>query len=123
MKLVFTSALMLIMLVSHALPMANDSSDKDKKSKSNPSNPTLTTTMSMQQLQEENAFLKARLAELETKTEDEKSMLQYRYTMLKLVTMLDKNDNSDKMEDLKSQLNFSKMLSSTLQILNTGQGR
>lgn len=125
MKIVFTSMLLMIMAIAQAMPNGNDSLDKGKKGKSaTASNPTtVVTPMSMQQLQEENTVLKIRLAELENKLEDEKSMLQYRYAMLKLITSIEENGKLEKMEDLRSQVNFSKMMSTTLFMINKEVGK
>jgi hypothetical protein len=125
MKIVFTSMLLMIMAIAQAMPNGNDSLDNGKKAKSTtPSNPTTAVvTMSMQQLQEENAVLKMRLAEMENKLEDEKSMLQYKYAMLKLVTAFEGNGNMEKMEDLKSQVNFNKMMSTALFMINKESGK
>lgn len=117
--------LLMLMAIAQAMPNGNDSLDNGKKGKSTtPSSATTAvTSMSMQQLQEENNVLKMRLAELENKLEDEKSMLHYKYAMLKLVTTFDGNGNLEKMEDLKSQVNFSKMMSTTLLMINKELGK
>jgi hypothetical protein len=113
------------MAIVQAMPNGNDSLDNGKKAKSStPAAPTTAVVaMSMQQLQEENAVLKMRYAEMENKLEDEKSMLHYKYAMLKLVTTFDDNGNQEKMEDLKSQVNFSKMMSTTLFMINKELGK
>lgn len=124
MKIVFTSMLLMLLAIAQAMPYGNDSLDNGKKVKStNPATATTAVAMSMQQLQEENAILKMRFAEMENKLEDEKSMLLYNYAMLKLVTAFEGNGNQDRMEDLKSQVNFGKMMSTTLFMINRELGK
>ncbi|HSK12883.1 MAG TPA: hypothetical protein VK907_06680 [Phnomibacter sp.] len=123
MKIVFTSLLMMIMAMAQAMPVMTDSLDNGKKSKGNASVPVSTATMSMQQLQEENATLKARLVALENQLEEEKGMLQYRYTMLNVVNQLEDRNKQEKLEDLRSQVNFSKLMSNTLLMVRNDVGK
>lgn len=120
MKIVFTSLLIMIMAIAQAMPNGNDSLDNGKKTKSSTTSiPTIAVpALSMQQLLEENAALKVRLVVIENKLEDEKALLQYNYTMLKLVSNIEGSKKSDKIEDMKSHLNFSNVMSNTLFLIN-----
>lgn len=114
--------LLLIMVTLQAMPVNTDSTNRDKKSESvkvsNPSAPA--AALPLYQLQEENTLLKARLATLENKLEEEKSMLQYQLTMLGLVTKLEQTKNTEKMDDLQSQISFNQVLANTLLLLKNG---
>jgi DUF2075 family protein len=112
MKAIITSMLLLIMIGVQAIPVYTDSTNPGKKSEiSNPSNPS---TVSMQQLQEENYQLKAKLAALENKFEDAKGLFNYQLAMMNLVSKLDEGKKVEKLEDLKSQLGFNQVMTTTL---------
>jgi len=109
----------MLFATTQAMPVLKDSLDNGKKSQvSTPVTPNVSTaTMSMQQLQEENAMLRAKLFQLENRLEDEKGMLQYKLTMTKILSRIAELDRINKMEELKSQINFGKSMSGTLMLL------
>jgi hypothetical protein len=119
MKIIFTSLLLMLFATTQAMPVLKDSLDNGKKGQvSTPVTPNVSTaTMSMQQLQEENAMLKAKLFQLENRLEDEKGMLQYKLTMTYVLSRIAELDRINKMEELKSQINFGKSMSGTLMLL------
>jgi uncharacterized membrane protein YdfJ with MMPL/SSD domain len=115
MKAIITFMLLLTTVLVQAMPVYTDSTNPGKKSEiSNPSNPS---TVSMQQLQEENNQLKAKLVAMENKFEDERGLFNYKLTMLKLVSQLDDNKKVEKLEDLKSQMTFNQLMANALSIL------
>jgi TolA-binding protein len=115
MKAIFTSMLLMIFVGVQAMPVYTDSTNPGKKSEiSTPSNPS---TVSMQQLQEENNQLRARLAALENKFEDERGLFNFKMTMVNMVSQLDNNKKVETLEDLKSHLGFNQMMANTLLLL------
>jgi hypothetical protein len=119
MKVLFTSMLMMIFAFAQGNNLPTDSLEKGKKEQVTApihpaSNPSIVT---MEMLQQENAQLKARLVALENRFEEEKSMLQYKLTMLSLINRLEFDRKSENMEDLKSQVNFNQTMSNTLFML------
>lgn len=125
MKIIFTSLLLMLLATTQAMPILKDSLDNGKKSQvSTPVTPNVSTaTMSMQQLQEENAMLKAKLVQLENRLEEEKGMLQYKLTMSNLMARVEQQNKLETMEELKSQVNFGKMISNTLFLINKESGK
>lgn len=119
MKTLFTSLLLLSMSMSQAATDPVDSSDKGKKNNTttaksevvaNPATPVL----SAQQLQEENLKLKAMVFMLENRLEEEKGLLQFKYTMLNMLTKIEAERNNEKVSDLQSKLIFNQVMSNTL---------
>lgn len=116
MKTLFTSLLLLAFTVGQAMNVAIDSSDKNK---ANTSTTPASSTVSMQQLQEENARLKAQLVAVENKLEEERGTLQFKYTMHKMLSLLEQARVSDKMLDLESKASFNSLMGNTLILLQT----
>jgi hypothetical protein len=119
MKIVFTSMLVLVMTAIQAMPVDKDSVENGKKAQvSTPvTTPATASLVTMQQLQEENAALKMRISEMENRLENENSMLQYKLVMLNVISKLNENSTMEKLEDLQSQVGFSKMMSNVLMII------
>lgn len=102
-----------------ASPINIDSTNPGKKAEvSVPSNPS---TVSIQQLQEENNQLKAKLASLENKFEDEKGRFNYQMTMVNMVSRLEDHKKAEKLEDLNSVIGFNQMMTNILLQIK-GQG-
>lgn len=119
MKTLFTSLLLFLMTMSQAANNWVDSSDKDKKNNDNTSKTVLvsnpaTPSLSIQQLQEENQKLKAMVFALENRLEEEKGMLQFKYTMLNTLTRLEQERYNESVNDLQSKLRFYQLMSNTL---------
>ena len=119
MKTLFTSLLLLSMTMSQATNNPVDSADKGKKNNqtttktevvANPATPAL----SAQQLQEENLKLKAMVFALENRLEEEKGMLQFKYTMLNMLSRLEEERYQERVNDLQSKLIFNQVMSNTL---------
>ncbi len=111
MKTLFTSMLLLVMTVSQAITVSVDSSDKGK---SNPSaNPT-PSTISVQQLQEENANLKARLATLETTLVNETALLEFKITMKHVLVALENEKQNEKLLRMESLARYNELMGTTL---------
>lgn len=125
MKIVFTSMLVLIMTAIQAMPVDKDSIENGKKARvSTPATtPTSSSLLSMQQLQEENAILKARIAEMENRLENENSMLQYKLTMMTVVNKLNESSKQEKMEDMQGHIGFTNMMTITLLLIKSGVTR
>jgi len=125
MKIVFTSALVLIMTAIQAMPVDKDSVENGKKARvSTPvTTPATNTLVSMQQLQEENAALKMHIAEMQNRLENENSMLKYNLTMLKVITKLNESNRQEKMEDLQGEVGFTNMMSNVLLLIKNGVTR
>jgi hypothetical protein len=107
------------MTMSQAANNWVDSSDKDKKNNDNTSKTVLvsnpaTPSLSIQQLQEENQKLKAMVFALENRLEEEKGMLQFKYTMLNTLTRLEQERYNESVNDLQSKLRFYQLMSNTL---------
>jgi hypothetical protein len=119
MKILFTSMLMMIFALAQSMPLPSDSLDKGKKEQVvAPANPAPNpATVTMEMLQQENVQLKAKLAALENRFEEEKSILQYKLIMLSVINKLEFDRKLQTMEDLKSQVNFSQTMSNTLLML------
>ncbi len=116
MKIVFTSVLVLMMTAMQAMPVDKDSVENGKKARvSAPATtPASTSLVSMQQLQEENAALKNKIAEMENRLENENSLLQYRYVMLNVFSKLNDNKKMESLEELQSQVGFTTTMSNVL---------
>jgi len=121
MKTVITSMLVLFMTAIQAMPVDKDSADKGKKAEvSNPTTtPVSSSLVSMQQLQQENAALKAQIFNMENKFENENSLLQYNLTMLNVMSKLNENGKLEMMEELQSQLGFTKTMANTLMLVKS----
>ena len=116
MKALFTSLLLLSIVTVQANSANTDSTNTGKKTEVGPdSNPS--NTASVQQLQQENSELKLKMASLETKFEDQVGLLNYKFTMSNLLAKVDEKNQLEKLEDLKSKLEFSQMMSTTLFLL------
>ena len=121
MKVLFTSLLLLTMVTVQANTAYTDSTATGKKTEIGPSsNPSNTATI--QQLQQENSELKFKIASLETRLEDQLSLLNYKLTMTGLLAKVDENNQLEKMEDLKSKLGFSQIMGNTLLLLKNETG-
>lgn len=118
MKVLFTSMLLLTMIAIQAMPVENDSTSPGKKGQatliSTPSNPSM---LSMQQLQDENAQLRAKVANLENVHENEKGVLNYKITMLGLFGRLDAEKKAERLSDLEAVLNYQKAMANALLLL------
>lgn len=95
-----------------------DSTNTGKKTEVGP-NSTPSNTATIQQLQQENSELRLKLVSLETKFEDQLGLLNYKFTMSSLLAKVDEKNQLEKMEDLKSKLEFSQMMSTTLLLLKS----
>jgi len=115
MKSLFTSILLLALTVGQATNAAIDSSEKNKSNTSSatPAN----STLSMQQLQEENARLKAQLVAVENNMDEVRGTLQFRYSMHKMLSLLEQARANEKMLDLESKANFNSLMGKTLILL------
>jgi len=111
--------LLLSITMSQAATDPVDSSDKGKKNNTataktevvaNPATPVL----SAQQLQEENLKLKALLFALENRLEEEKGLLQFKYTMLNMLAKIEAERKNEQVSDLQSKLIFNQVMSNTL---------
>ena len=120
MKTLFTSMLLMTMVALQAMPVYNDSTHPTKKEKaaniSTPSNPS---TVSLQQLQDENAQLRAKVAALENAFENEKGHLNYKITMLGLLNKITEDQKGKKLDDLKAEINFQQVIGKTLLLLTS----
>jgi hypothetical protein len=117
MKVIITSMLLMFFAALQAMPVLKDSTDNGKKNQTNThaASPVVSNpSMSIQQLQEENALLKSKLLSLENTYEEEKGMLQYKLVMSSLISRIEQENKVEKIEDLKSQVNFTKVLSAVL---------
>jgi hypothetical protein len=125
MKIVFTSILVLFMTAIQAMPVDKDSIENGKKAQvSTPvTTPTSSSLLSMQQLQEENTILKARIAEMENRLENENSMLQYKLTMMTVVNKLNEISKQEKMEEMQGHIEFANMMTNTLLLIKSGVTR
>lgn len=111
---------MLLFTVVQGMHLPGDSIEKGKKEQTvttiNPvSNPA--NTVSVEALQQENAELKSRLVMLENMLQEEKSALQFKLTMVSLITKLENEKKLQTMEDLKSKLNYSENMANILFII------
>jgi hypothetical protein len=118
MKTLFTSMLLMTMMALQAMPVFNDSTNPGKKKEvtsiSTPSNPS---TVSVQQLQDENALLRAKIASLENVFENEKGILNYKLTMQGLFNKLDEHQKVEKISDLRAEFNFQQAIANALLLL------
>lgn len=121
MKIVITFVLLLFMTAIQAMPADKDSVEKGKKAQvSTPATaPGTSTLLTMQQLQEENANLKAQILEMENRLENENSMLQYKLVMLNIISKLNDSSKQEKMEDLQSRIGFSNMMSNIMLLIRS----
>jgi hypothetical protein len=110
---------MLIFAIAQSMPLPSEPLDKGKKEQVvKPVNPASTPSIvTMEMLQQENAQLKAKLAALENRFEEEKSNLQYKLIMSSVIHKLEFDRKLQTMEDLKSQVNFNQTMSNTLLML------
>lgn len=125
MKIVFTSMLVLLITAIQAMPVEKDSVENGKKARvSTPATtPNTSSLVSMQQLQEENAKLKARIAEMENRLENENGMLQYKLTMMTVVNKLNDSSKQEKIEDMQGHIGFTNMMTNTLLLIKNGVAR
>ena len=121
MKIVITFVLLLFMTAIQAMPADKDSVEKGKKAQvSTPATaPGTSTLLTMQQLQEENANLKAQILEMENRLENENSMLQYKLVMLNIISKLNESSKQEKMEDLQSHIGFSNIMSNIMLLIRS----
>ncbi len=106
------------------MPVDKDSVENGKKARvSTPATTPTSSLMSMQQLQEENATLKARIAEMENRLENENSMLQYKLTMISVVNKLNESSKQEKIEDMQGHIGFTNMMTNTLLLIKNGVAR
>jgi hypothetical protein len=115
MKTLFTSLLLLAFTVGQATNTAIDSTEKNKSNTS--STTPANSTVSIQQLQEENARLKAQLAAVENRMDEERGTLQFNYSMHKMLSVIEKVRVNEKMLDLESKANFNSLMGNTLILL------
>jgi hypothetical protein len=106
MKRLITSVFVLFALVSFSAPAENNNDARKTNTEIAPAS----ATVMMEQLQQENALLKAQLATLSVYYETLESAAAYRLMMTNMFARIEADNSRQQYEELRAQLAYSQMM-------------